>query len=365
MTVCSVPKQKLDQLGDVVRCCEPNGLGHVAFLGTVVIHRVTTCIGSLYQFDKAGDFDERSEKLTAASEKMKQMNLNALRVFSVVASHGNLQRAAEELNLSRGAVSQRIKQLEIDLGVVLLVRGARGVSMTLEGERCHAAVNEAVAILETAFVDIEEVSDRVTLHLGPSTATKWLMPRMGTFAASFPNVSLTTEVHEQLLQRSLGRNEIAIWPGKTPDTKPVHLCRRLTSISLVAVCSPDFLRPDWPLGLETLLTLPLLQDAHRRWEKLIKATGHGDAHRLLNFDRSALALDAAIGGHGVAIAPTYMIEADLRSKRLVEVWNDPEPSGEQLFASWSRDHLGQRRIRQIVDWIEGEFNQERTLKARQ
>lgn len=63
---------------------------------------------------------------------MKQINLNALRVFAVAASRGNLQRAADELNLSRGAVSQRIKQLKIDLGVVLLVRGARGVSMTPE-----------------------------------------------------------------------------------------------------------------------------------------------------------------------------------------------------------------------------------------
>lgn len=61
---------------------------------------------------------------------MTDVNLNALRVFSVVAAHGNLQRAADELNLSRGAVSQRIKQLEIDLGVVLLFRGARG---------CHRA----------------------------------------------------------------------------------------------------------------------------------------------------------------------------------------------------------------------------------
>lgn len=296
---------------------------------------------------------------------MKQMNLNALRVFAVAASHGNLQRAADELNLSRGAVSQRIKQLEIDLGVILLVRGARGVSMTPEGERCHTAIGKALAILETAFVDIEEVSDRVMFHLGSSTATKWLMPRMGVFAASFPNVSLTTEVHEQILQRNLGRNEVAIWPGKAPDTNPAHLCRRLTDISLVAVCSPDFLRPDWPMGLETLLTLPLLQDAHRRWEKLIKATGHGNGHKLLNFDRSALALDAAIGGHGVAIAPTYMIENDLRSKRLVEIWIDPEPSDEQLFISWSRDHLGQRRICRVVDWIVSEFEQEPPSKAGQ
>lgn len=286
---------------------------------------------------------------------MKNVNLNALRVFAAVASHGNLQRAAENLNLSRGAVSQRIKQIEIELGVVLLVRGTRGVSLTPEGKRCHAAMEEALAILDTALVGLGGGGDRVTLHLGSSTATKWLMPRMDAFAANFPTVSLTTQVHERRLVRSLGRNEIAIWPGKALDPNPAHGSRRLADIRLVAVCNPDFLRPDWPIGLETLLRLPLLQDAHRRWERLIEATGYGDAHKLLNFDRSALALDAAIGGHGVAIAPTYMVENDLRLKKLVEIWVDPDLSDDGLYISWSKDHLGEIRIKRIVDWIASEF----------
>lgn len=129
----------------------------------------------------------------------------------------------------------------------------------------------------------------------------------------------------------------------------------LTNIRLVAVCSPDFLRPDWPMGLDTLLTLPLLQDAHRRWGKLIQGTGYGDARKLLNFDRSALALDAAIGGHGVAIAPTYMVENDLRAKKLEEVWVDPDPSDDGLYISWAKDHLGQTHIKQFVDWIVSQF----------
>ncbi|RVV97092.1 hypothetical protein EKE94_15660 [Mesobaculum littorinae] len=84
-------------------------------------------------------------------------------------------------------------------------------------------------------------------------------------------------------------------------------------------------------------------------------TGFGDTHKLLNFDRSALALDAAIGGHGVAIAPTYMVESDLRSKKLVEFWVDPNPSGNGIYISWSKEHLGQTRITRIVDWIAFEF----------
>lgn len=292
---------------------------------------------------------------------MNRVNLNALKVFAVVARHGNLQLAAQELNLSRGAVSQRIKQLEIDLGVVLFVREPRGVSLTEAGRHYRTPIDEALAILETAFSDITGPSDRVTLHLGASTAAKWLMPRMNRFDAEFPKVSLRTEVHEQLLARGLGRNEIAIWPGQAVDRAPFDNTKRLADIQLVAVCSPGFPRPETPLDLETLLTLPLLQDGHRRWERLIGATAHDAGHKLLNFDRTALALDAAIGGHGIAIAPVHMIDNDVRGGQLVEVWVDPEPAEAQLFVSWPRGHIKQQTISRIVEWIVSEFEELPTL----
>lgn len=293
---------------------------------------------------------------------MKQLNLNSLRVFACVARHCNLQRAADELNLTRGAVSQRIKHLEIDLGVILLERQARGVTLTPEGARCQEAVDKALNTLETMFTELGREGGQITLHLGSSTAVKWLMPRMEDFAALFPRVSLRTEVHTRQLSRDLARNEIAIWPGKASDPKPFQNARRLTDIRLVAVCSPNFPRPDWPMELETVLTLPLLQDAHRTWETLIEATGHRARHKLLNFDRSALALDAAIEGHGVAIAPTYIVENDVSRKRLVEVWVSPEPPTEHLFVSWSQEHVRQPDVRRVVAWVASEFGQERTLE---
>jgi len=295
---------------------------------------------------------------------MKQMNLNSFRVFACVARHCNLQRAADELNLTRGAVSQRIKQLEIDLGVILLERQARGVKLTPEGARCREAVDKALATLETMFTELRQERGQITLHLGSSTAAKWLMPRMEKFAIRFPRISLRTEVHTQQLSRDLARNEIAIWPGTASDPKPFQNARRLTDIRLVAVCGPDFPRPNWPMELETVLTLPLLQDAHRTWEALIEATGHRARHKLLNFDRSALALDAAIEGHGVAIAPTYIVENDVLRKRLVELWVSPEPPTGQLFISWSQEHVRQPDVHRIVEWIASEFEQKQALENR-
>ena len=282
-------------------------------------------------------------------------NLNALRVFATVAKHGNIQRAAEVLNLSRGAVSQRIAQLERDLGTPLLVRGARGVSLTPAGARCHAAMDEALAIIDTALVDVAGQEGRITLHIGPSFMARWLMPRMEHLKSAVPGVSLATEIHDRVMDRGLGRGEIAVWPGNAPDPNPAHESRHLAELRLAAVCSPDLLRPDWPMGPETLLTLPLLQDAHRRWDRLAEGIGQRPTHAPLNFDRSALALDAAANGNGVAIAPDYMIEADLRAGRLVEVWFPPRPSGEHLFVSWSKEQDGGQPLGRVVDWMLGEF----------
>lgn len=291
---------------------------------------------------------------------MSSLNLNSLRIFAAVARHATLQGAADELNLTRGAVSQRIKQLEIDLGVVLLQRGARGITLTPEGQRLRTAVGTAMAALDTVAAEFAQTGQQVTLHLGPSTAARWLMPRLDDFAAQFPRVSLRTEAHDRPMARALARHEIALWPGRAGATAHFGASRALTDLRLVAVCSPKLTRPDLtrldgPLDLNSLCRLPLLQDAHRHWDRLMAAAGLRAGHRVMNFDRSALALDAAVAGHGAALAPRYLARDDLTAGRLVQVWIDPAPANEWLFMSWSPDPAPGPQVQRILDWIADQF----------
>ena len=83
--------------------------------------------------------------------------------------------------------------------------------------------------------------------------------------------------------------------------------------------------------------------------------GYRARNGLLNFDRSALALDAAINGHGVAIAPIYMMTDDLASGRLAEVWREPKSSGQHLFISWAEQHRADGPVNKTVNWILAEF----------
>lgn len=127
--------------------------------------------------------------------------------------------------------------------------------------------------ITTAGADLERGGSQVVLHLGPSFASRWLMPRLKRFIDQFPDVAITTEVHEDFLERALGRNEIAILPDRTPQHAPGQHIERLAALQLVAVSSPQLGRPDGPMDFEAMLSLPLLQDAHRRWERLIGSVG--------------------------------------------------------------------------------------------
>lgn len=293
------------------------------------------------------------------------VNLNALRVFAAAARHGNFQRAAKAIGLSPGAVSQRIAQLETTLGTQLFEREARGVRLTPAGSAYQGEVEAALAQIDRASAEVARAGDLVTLHLGPSFAARWLMPRMDALSTRFPRLRIGTEVHEDPPRRRLRGNELALWPGRAPDRRPGDHLRRLCPIRLVAVGGPNLPRPNGPSSVETLLALPLLQDAHRRWDRLVAETGLPARHGILNFDRSALALQAAAEGHGVAIAPTFLVDADLAEGRLVQLWEDPHPAEEDLLLSWPEPPRGAQALRQVVDWILTEFGQPAVYALRQ
>jgi len=99
----------------------------------------------------------------------------------------------------------------------------------------------------------------------------------------------------------------------------------------------------------------MLQDGHRRWEPLIEKTSLRGAPRLLNFGSTALALDAAIDGHGVAIAPSFLVEHEIKIGRLTEIWAMPDASGEFMFMSWVKHDSDFKPLRQTVNWLLSEF----------
>ncbi|SNT76830.1 LysR family transcriptional regulator [Paracoccus seriniphilus] len=120
-------------------------------------------------------------------------SMNALFAFEAAGRHLNFSRAADELNVTPAAVSRMMKRLEEHLGTPLFQRRTAGLSLNENGALLHQATTRAMAMIGAAVTEVESRGadhDRVTLSLSTAFTTHWLMPRMSSFKAEFPNVDL-------------------------------------------------------------------------------------------------------------------------------------------------------------------------------
>ena len=127
--------------------------------------------------------------------------LTWLRCFEAVARCGSFTRAAQELHITQGAVSQQIKQLEGWLEVPVLQRLPREVLLTAEGERLHGVVSDAFRCMDTVIGEIrqERIAAPMEMICAPSFAMRWLMPRMGDFFRCHPDIPLRVQAEVQPL----------------------------------------------------------------------------------------------------------------------------------------------------------------------
>ncbi len=287
---------------------------------------------------------------------MRSPKLQHIKMFDAAARHLNFRLAAEELNLTQGAVAQAVRALEADLGIMLFDRKARGLSFTEAGNRYHAETSRGLQIIDEATRKLLPVINRVTLSLPPSFASKWLVPRLPKFMERNPDIDVRIIASEHLTDFQTQDVDVAVRQGRRPPDQ--HLAVDLLApINLRAYCSPAIDLPaDAPLEMTELICLPLIQDGHRYWEKLLPEHGVSCPQPVLQFNQTSLALDAAANGQGVAIAPELIARADRISGRLCEVWQD---ESERDLGFWLLRPAGKPANRNastaLIDWIQNEI----------
>ncbi|WP_372574674.1 LysR family transcriptional regulator [Ruegeria jejuensis] len=288
---------------------------------------------------------------------MKNLNLNSLRMFASAARHGSFLKAGVETNLSQGAISQRIKQLEIELGVMLFEREPRGVSLTQAGQELFQTVETCLEMLDKTASQVQQLGNEVTVHVSPTIARKWLAPRLPMFSKLKPGLKLTIEASAQVLERPLHQNEIALRHGKTFGTGRGQQMQQLIELELVAVCSSDLSSIGAQPSLEKILASSLIQDSHRRWDKLLARHCSQETLEPLNFNSASLAIDAAINKQGIAIVPLLFVQDDIDAGHLREVWRDEQASGEHIFLVWPTQPVTSKPVMDVVHLIQNEFCQ--------
>ncbi|MEN8624914.1 LysR substrate-binding domain-containing protein [Psychrobacter proteolyticus] len=242
--------------------------------------------------------------------------LNALRAFEAAGRHLNFRAAADELFVTQGAVAQQVRMLEEHIGFPLFQRLPRGVALNSQGSIYFAEVTRAFKILDKATSQLLREPKTVTISVTPTFATKLLLPRLSALTAAVPDVELRTVATESIADFDRDQVDIAVRLTRPPFPMAFDT-QLLFKQTLVAVASPHLMaNRELPISLEALQEMPLLHDSHHHWPRFFGTT---DKLAGAVFNQTALALDAALAGQGVAIACQAFVQADLNAGRLVQV----------------------------------------------
>lgn len=280
-------------------------------------------------------------------------SLLALRAFEAAARRLSFTEAADELHVSQAAVSRHVRSLEADIGTALFRRLHRRVELTTAGERLAGEVTAGFLRIRRA-VEIARgaTPQRLRLTIEPSFASRWLVPRLGRFAAAHPQVELVLETSDEV--RTLGRDaDIAIRYVAAGSRFKGRGGRRLFSIEGVPVVAGPTPRPTGSEQDRAVLGRRLLHDddggAWRRWFAAAGLEGFERAQHQYFTDYS-LAVSAAQQGQGAVLGVPAFIEPELRCGRLLRLGRTRLPFGTYwLLEARDRSSAALRGV--FVRWL--------------
>ena len=201
--------------------------------------------------------------------------LKALRAFEAAGRHLNFRLAAEEIGVTHGAVAQQVRGLEAALNVKLFDRLPRGLALTEEGRKYLAPVQRAFQLIADATDDLRPQKAVLTVSVTPSFASKWLVPRLGQFTDSNPDVDVQVVASQGLANFQSDGVDIAIRQGR-PPFGPGLTAELLYPFEFYAVCSPILQGGNHPIRKpEDIVHHVLLHDAHGLWPVFLEKACSG------------------------------------------------------------------------------------------
>ncbi|WP_409020878.1 transcriptional regulator GcvA [Brevundimonas vesicularis] len=287
--------------------------------------------------------------------------LNALKAFEAAARRLNITRAAEELSVTPGAISQQIRILEQHAGAPLFHREGRQIALTELGAELYPLLHDGFDYLKRAGDLIYRPNRRHALAISvpPSFASKWLAPRIVRFSAAHPDIEVWMSADMRLADVGGGRVDVAIRYGRG-DYSGVR-SERLLSADVIPVCSPTLLsrlKKPADLAHEVLIHLrpSELEEPRPDWPSWLAARKliNIDAGSGPRFDQTALAIEAAAHGQGVALAPHAFVAEDLALGRLAAPFADGALTTPLAYHVLTRRSGISEPARAFVKWIKEE-----------
>lgn len=288
-------------------------------------------------------------------------SMASLRSFEAAARHLSFRVAAEELTVTQSAISHQVADLERRLGIPLFHRRNRRVELTIAGTQYQTYVSDGLERIAqgTAIVAGSSRTDQLDVQVYVTVAARWLIPRLHTFWSAHPEILVRFNASHLDWEFDDAAGDVAIVCTEHPD-RPGLDYTHLFDAHLTPVCSPALvhggigLRQPADLVNHSLLQLYTAAD---EWSSWLDAAGVPEVQGLLapRFDSYLLALEAATDGQGVAIVPTFLAAADLRSGRLVAPFRIEVFQLRRWYFVCRRDRSDHGAVRAFREWLHAEI----------
>ncbi|WP_169542780.1 LysR substrate-binding domain-containing protein [Sneathiella aquimaris] len=288
--------------------------------------------------------------------------LNALRSFEMAGRHLNIARAAQELGVSSGAISQQVHALEKWIGCRLFQRSNRGLSFTEAGQLYFEAISKAMDEIRgaTRSVGRPEIRKNLIISVTASFAMKFLLPRLTDFRSLWPDLDISVSTVELVNEFNPSDGDVGIRYGHAHQAN--MWTREILRDELMLVASATLQGVDGrPLSLENFTDFPLLMDKHPSviqdypsWQEFLKNQGVEDTSHLnlREFSQQWMVIEAAINGEGVALAKKCLVHTDIASGKLVAIGAQQLSLNSGYYLLTLPENANDPIIKSFYRWIE-------------
>lgn len=283
----------------------------------------------------------------------------AMRTFLSVVEAGSFAAAAERLDLSRGMATRYVAQLEEHLGVRLLHRTTRTLSLTASGDEYHARCVQILALVDeaerSAAEETAEPRGVLRLSCPPILGGNLLMPALEEYLRRNPKVEVELSLVDRIVDLVDEGFDLALRISRQVD--PGLIARPLLKVTALACAAPSYLQahgtPRHPQDLATHNCLYAPNLVLRNQWTFVR-DGASETVRVngrLRANHGIALLDAAIAGLGLIYEPDFLVAQALREGRLVRVLPDWETLSADLYAVWPNRRYLPLKVRSLVDFL--------------
>lgn len=283
---------------------------------------------------------------------MNNQPLELMGLFAVLVEQGSFTATAELLDMPKSSVSQKLARLEAHLGVRLLQRTTRRLSLTPQGEiyygHCRALREQAERAARDMAMLSAEPSGRLRITAPEASGTLLLGSMLAEFQLAYPQVAIELILTDQQQDLIAEGYDLAIRAAPLKDSS--FICRKVGAVSRFLVASPGYLaRRGVPMRVEELQQHDCLRHLSLpNWplgDKKIAVPGHLQCNSLLALHNMALA------GAGIALLPEHVCRSSLQEGSLQVVLDQvPVPPNPFYFIYPSREYLAPALVA-LMDWL--------------